>query len=195
MCGSWLVRRLTARCSGRRLRAAAERVIVSRTGEGHMESIKLRGVVVHRSTDELAVTGRLRIGVVAGLATVFGVMIMFSGPAPGHFRVLMAAGMALGISIVVARSRSRLVLGPTGFVVSGYEGLRRYQLAGRLENLEVVGVVPMMPELENMPYKDPDYFLHTVVDGRIVRAFRGLPRAELDEIAAQIRGWKASCAG
>jgi hypothetical protein len=160
-----------------------------------MESIKLRGVVVHRSTDELMVTGRLRIGLVTALTTLFGIMIMFSGPAAGHFRILMAAGMAIGISILAARSRSRLVLRPTSFLVSGYEGFRRYQLVGRLDRLDIVGVVPMMPQLENMPYKDPDYFLQTVVDGKIVRAFRGLPRAELDEIAAQIRDWKARCAG
>lgn len=161
-----------------------------------MEPMVLSSVVVQRSRDELTLMGRLRVGLLAASAVVFGViMLTVPMPAAVYFRILMAAGVAIGVSMVVARARSRLVLRPTGFVVSGYEGLWRYQLTGPLAALDIVGVVPMMPQFENMPYKDPDYFLEIAVDGKIVREFRGLPRAELDEIAIQIRDWKANVAG
>ena len=168
--------------------------IVSRTGEAHMEPMVFSGIVIRRSGGELTLTGRLRVGLVtAWMALV--VVLVVAVPAAGYFRMVMATGITVGILIVVARARTRLVLRPTDFVVSGYEGLRRYRLKRPLAALDLVGVVPMMPQFENMPYKDPDYFLQMVVEGRVIRAFRGLPRRDLDEIATEIRGWKANRAG
>ncbi len=70
--------------------------IVSRTGDAHMQPKVLSGVVVHRSGHDLTLTGRLRIGLFAAPAIVFGV-IALSVPAPAscYFRVLVAAGMTL----------------------------------------------------------------------------------------------------
>ncbi|HVR63357.1 MAG TPA: hypothetical protein VMU50_15760 [Polyangia bacterium] len=161
-----------------------------------MEAIVLSGVVVHRSRDELMLTGRLRMGLAAACVAIVVVVVLGVPPSVAiYVRIVMGGGVAIGAFIALGSARTRLVLRPTGFIVSGYESLRRYRLTGPLAALDVVGVVPMMPQFENMPYKDPDYFLQLVVDGRIVRAFRGLPRGDLDEIAAQIRDWRASCAG
>src|SRR5450755_3528780 len=103
-----------------------------------MEPMVFSGIVIRRSGGELTLTGRLRVGLVtAWMALV--VVLVVAVPAAGYFRMVMATGITVGILIVVARARTRLVLRPTDFVVSGYEGLRRYRLERPLAALDLVG--------------------------------------------------------
>jgi len=156
--------------------------------------MSLTGVVVRRSASELVVTGRLRAG---AIAILLGLLLVVSGaltPAAGYFRVIAPVGAALFILYGVAMSRTRVVLQPSRFVLAGYDGLRPYRATGKLADLEIIGVSALMPQLEGIPHKDPNYFLQLSVAGRNFRAFRGLERSELEYIAAQLVEWKTRCA-
>ncbi|MEP6654379.1 MAG: hypothetical protein ABJA82_13545 [Myxococcales bacterium] len=154
----------------------------------------LTGVVIRDSGSQIDIVGRARV---VPMAIVAGALIAVATAIPartGYLRSILLAGVALGIVQTIARARTRLVLQSNGFVLTGWDRLSRYRLVGKISDLDVIGVIAMLPHLEGMPYKDPDFFLQLAVAGKTYRAFRGLERSELENVSAQLVKWKDQCA-
>ena len=87
-----------------------------------------------------------------------------------------------------------------GATLALYEGAPDWPEPDRLwaflerHRVSIVGIILMNPKLHGMSQPHPIYFLQMVVQGSIIRAFRGVPRWELEEVIAQIRDWRTKCA-
>lgn len=162
------------------------------------EQVQLSRVSIQRSAGELLLEGRRRDGLetVVAVLVCLGFLTTALLVAPVSFALYAAILTAIGAvwTINTYWLPTRLALRPHGFSLHGRDFLRHYRLTGELAELEVVGIILMNPKLHGVSQRQPIYFLQMVVQGSIIRGFRGVPRPELEEVIAQIRSWKTKCA-
>lgn len=162
------------------------------------EQVPLSHVSIRRSTGELLLEGRRRVRFETVVAVLVCSVFLTTAilAAPVGFAVYAALLTALGAlwTINTYWLPTRLTLHPNGFSLHGRDLLRYYRLTGDLAELDIVGIILMNPKLYGVSQRQPIYFLQMVVQGSIIRGFRGVPRPELEEVVAQIRDWKTKCA-